>query len=164
MTGWSSTARADVDVAADAGGWWTAPVHCVVSAALVRPGLVLLGHRHPGRRWYPDVWDLPGGHIEAGETETAALARELAEEIGVQVADLDPVPALRLASGPAGAEDAVRLGIWVVRSWVGEVVDRSPDEHDELRWVGPGELPHLRLADEAYLPFLLGLTGGRPAD
>ncbi|MGY1698758.1 NUDIX domain-containing protein [Geodermatophilus sp. SYSU D00766] len=35
------------------------------------------------RRWYPDAWDFPGGHLEPGEDEPAAPARELSEELGV---------------------------------------------------------------------------------
>ena len=39
----------------------------MVAGVLVRGTEVLLGHRSPGRRWYPDVWDLPGGHVEPGD-------------------------------------------------------------------------------------------------
>jgi len=44
----------------------------------VRDGCVLLCHRHPNRQWYPNVWDVPGGHIEADESPTAcsSLAKE----------------------------------------------------------------------------------------
>jgi 8-oxo-dGTP pyrophosphatase MutT (NUDIX family) len=56
-------------------------MHETVTAALVREGRVLLVHRSPNRRAYPDVWDLPGGHIETGETELAALTREMHEEL-----------------------------------------------------------------------------------
>jgi 8-oxo-dGTP diphosphatase len=69
--------------------------HRVACAALVRGGRVLLGHRSPGRRWYPDVWDLPGGHVDDGETPACALAREVREELGVHI------------DVPAGAPDAV---------------------------------------------------------
>ena len=48
-----------------------------------RGGRALLVHRAPGRRWYPDCWDLPGGHVEDGETQAEALRRELGEELGV---------------------------------------------------------------------------------
>ena len=61
-------------------------MHQVVCGALVRDGQVLLVHRNPNRRDYPNVWDLPGGHIEAGESELSALTREMHEELGVQIA------------------------------------------------------------------------------
>lgn len=60
----------------------SAGVHVVVAAVLRRRGRALLVHRSPQRRWYPDVWDLPGGHVEAGEDPAQALARELTEELG----------------------------------------------------------------------------------
>ena len=53
------------------------PPRARVVAALLRDGnRVLLCHRSPQRRWYPDVWDLPGGHVERRELPGAALARE----------------------------------------------------------------------------------------
>lgn len=58
-------------------------IHHVVAGALVAGDRLLLCHRSPTRRWYPNVWDLPGGHVEAGESEPEALRRELYEEIGV---------------------------------------------------------------------------------
>lgn len=32
---------------------------------------------------YPGMWDLPGGHVEAGETPFSAIAREMNEEMGL---------------------------------------------------------------------------------
>ena len=55
-------------------------MHKVVVGALVREGRVLLVHRRPDKRAYPDMWDLPGGLIERGESELGALTRELHEE------------------------------------------------------------------------------------
>ena len=74
-------------------------MHEVVVGALVRGGQVLLVHRSPNKRAYPDVWDLPGGLIEAGESELGALTRELHEELGVQMATGSASHLCRLSVG-----------------------------------------------------------------
>src|ERR1700733_4531962 len=52
-------------------------------AALHRNGKFLFGRRSPGKRFYPNGWDLLGGHVRVGETIEAALVREIEEEVGV---------------------------------------------------------------------------------
>ena len=131
-------------------------MHVVVAGALLRDGRVLLAHRSPGRRWYPDVWALPGGHVEPGETERQALVRELGEELGVDVLDCAPVAELTAGDG----EDSLRLTVHRVDRWTGEPVNATPAEHDELRWCGPGDLDRLVLAHDGYLPLLVSLLAG----
>jgi 8-oxo-dGTP pyrophosphatase MutT (NUDIX family) len=116
-------------------------MHEIVTAALVREGRVLLVHRSPDRPAYPDVWDLPGGHIEPGETELAALGREIHEELGVQVATGSAIHLCRLDAG--GGEDSIRLSAWLVGEWEGTPTNVAPDEHDEIGWFRPEELPPL---------------------
>lgn len=60
--------------------------------ALVAHDRVLLVHRHPSRQNFPDLWDLPGGHVEDGEDWSDAAARECLEELGVGVKNLLQVP------------------------------------------------------------------------
>lgn len=128
-------------------------MHTVVAAALVRDGQVLLGHRAPTRRWYPDVWDVLGGHVDEDESPQEALVRELDEEIGVAV-DLDLGTPLAHIVDPTGQGGGLDITIWVVTLWRGEVANRAPDEHDELRWFTRDELPRLRMA-HSRLPALL---------
>ena len=130
--------------------------HHVVCGVLVRERQVLLGHRTAGRRWYPGVWDLPGGHIEDGESELDALRRELQEEVGVTATEVGSTPLARLT----GAD--LRLGIWHVRGWSGRPVNRCSEEHDELRWVTADELPGLELADRRYVGLLTPLLARAP--
>lgn len=55
-----------------------------------RDGRVLLLQRSPGMEWMPGRWNLPGGHVEAGETSAQAAARELFEETGLVAQALAP--------------------------------------------------------------------------
>ena len=128
-------------------------MHIVVAAVLVREGRALLGHRSPDRRWYPDVWDVLGGHVDDGESPQEALVRELDEELGIRV-DVDlgePVARIVDAAGQGGGLD---ITIWVVTWWFGEIINRAREEHDDLRWFTRDEIPELRLA-HARLPALL---------
>jgi 8-oxo-dGTP pyrophosphatase MutT (NUDIX family) len=117
-------------------------------AALVRDGLVLLGHRHPSRRWYPDCWDLVGGHVESGELPDQAVGRECLEELGVRIHD--PVPIPLTISDPA-----LDMYAFLVTRWEGEPVNAAPEELDDLRWFLPSDLADLKLAHPTSLPSIL---------
>lgn len=111
----------------------------VVVGALLRGGRVLLVHRRPDKRARPDVWDLPGGVIEAGEAELDALTRELHEELGVQVVAGSATHLCRATVGPA--EGPARLSAWLVRDWQGSPANDAPEEHDDIGWFDLDDLP-----------------------
>jgi 8-oxo-dGTP diphosphatase len=117
-------------------------------AALVRDGLVLLVHRHPSRRWYPDCWDLVGGHIESGELPRQAVSRECLEELAVHVRDPLPIP-MKVT------DPILEMHAFLVTRWEGEPVNAAPEEHDDLRWFRPDDLAALKLAHPASLSSIL---------
>lgn len=120
----------------------TAQPERIAMAVLARRGRVLLVHRHPDRRFYPDCWDLPGGHIEPEESPEEAVRRECLEEIGVTLRHVVRVPM-------TSSDPSLEVHAFKAVSWEGEPTNVAPDEHDDLRWFRPHELSHLTLADPA---------------
>ena len=121
-----------------------------VAAVLRRDGRALLCHRVAGRASFPDTWDLPGGHVEAGEHGAVALARELHEELGIVVDDLPDVPTHVFTDDALGVD----LCIWYVDEWSGTPVNAAPEEHDELAWCAAPEWSSRPLAHPGYRELL----------
>ncbi|NPC95838.1 NUDIX domain-containing protein [Nocardioides sp. zg-DK7169] len=124
----------------------------VVAAAIVRAGRVLATRRTTP----PELagrWELPGGKVEPGEQPTAALEREVAEELGCGVEVTGWLP------GAAPIGDALELRVATARLIRGEP---EPGEHDAARWLGADELDpsHPDAVDwlEPDRPFLPGLA------
>jgi mutator protein MutT len=116
----------------------------IVAALVVDDARVLLCHRCADRQWYPEVWDLPGGHVEAGETPASALVRELREELGILIDEPAGPELLRVRASDFD------LRIWVVAGWAGDLVNAAPAEHDDLAWFSASQLAGLRLAHDSY--------------
>lgn len=111
------------------------PTMIVVAAALVdEGGRVLLQQRGAGRAM-AGRWEFPGGKVEPDELPEAALARELAEELGISVAIADLVPAC-FASAPVGERHMILL-LYLCRSWEG---DPAPLDAAALAWLRPEEM------------------------
>lgn len=127
--------------------------HRVVAVILLRAGHVLLCHRLPGRRWYPDVWDFPGGHVLPGEHPEDALRREVAEELGAELEGTEGGPVLHRVDSQADLDLTVRVS----RRWRGGITNLQPEEHDTIRWFGKGQLGGLAFADPSYLGLLRDL-------
>lgn len=123
-------------------------MHICVVGLLRREGCILLGKRAATRMWYPDVWDLPGGHCESGETYVDTLTRELGEEIGVTPLAWAPLAVLR---GPDSAPGGpLVLHIYDVTAWRGTPRNLLPEEHSEVAWVAVNEACRLELAHSDY--------------
>jgi 8-oxo-dGTP diphosphatase len=104
----------------------TTPVE-VVAAVIERPdGRFLLAQR-PAGKVYAGYWEFPGGKVEPGEPLAAALARELHEELGIEVEIADPW-IVRIYTYPHAK---VRLNFFRVRAWHG---DPHGKERQQLAW------------------------------
>lgn len=119
----------------------------VLAAVVERAGRLLLARRPPGKR-HAGLWELPGGKFLPGEAPLDAARRELAEELGVEVA---AVGGLLLAVPDPGSAFVVEFYRADMR---GEPIAL---EHTELAWALPEELAGYPLApgDRAFLEWLL---------
>jgi len=117
-----------------------------VAGLLVREHRILLCLRSTTRAYCPGVWDLPGGHVEPGESDDAALRRELEEELGIAMRDPPRPPFARILDEALGFD----LKLWLVRDWRGAPENRCPAEHETIGWFAPGEAQRLRLALPGY--------------
>ena len=132
----------------------TAPA--VVAAAIVHKGHVLAQQRS-----YPEHlagrWELPGGRVEAGETDEAALVRECVEELGARITVGERVgPDVPLPKG------------YLMRTYAATLADGDelPEalEHLAVEWVPADRLAELDWLDPdiALLPDLRALLAGAP--
>lgn len=122
----------------------------VVAAAIIEDRRVLVARRAPDMA-RPGLWELPGGKVEAGETDADALVRELEEELGITIEVGAPLG----EAAHAYPDVTITLAGYACRLVRGQPVAR---EHDQLRWVRASELQELTWAP-ADLPLLAPLEG-----
>jgi 8-oxo-dGTP diphosphatase len=128
------------------------PDQIVVAGALISGSLLLVAQRARPPE-LAGLWELPGGKVAAGESEAAALARELREELGVDV-----------TVGPRIGADVALNATTTLRAFRVNQTGGAlqPNDHRALRWVGAEELDDLAWvpADRAWVGELtLALRG-----
>ena len=131
-----------------------APPGRLVAGVLRANGHTLLCHRRPDRVNWPDVWDLPGGHVDDNESVAEALVRELDEELGIQIEAPGDSPWMTIVM------DGLELSLYVIDRWLGEPRNVALEEHDDIRWVAPDDLELLDLAHPSYVAILRRALAG----
>ncbi len=117
-------------------------------------GRILIAKRPEGRP-LAGLWEFPGGKMEPGEAPEDALIRELAEELGIEIATADLTPLTFVSH--VYPDFHLLMPLFLCRRWRGVM---AAHEGQELAWVRPDALGPYAMppADEplkALLPRLL---------
>jgi 8-oxo-dGTP diphosphatase len=129
----------------------TLPVLLVVAVALIdADGRILLARRPEGKK-LAGLWEFPGGKVQDGEIPEAALARELKEELGIEVSP-DHLAPFVFASH-AYESFHLLMPLFLCRRWTGKPTAR---EGQALAWVAPDRLVEYPMppADRPLIPML----------
>jgi 8-oxo-dGTP diphosphatase len=123
------------------------PLICVVAAVILRDDRYLVTRRQKGVH-LEGYWEFPGGKVDPGETDEAALVREIREELDAGV----EVGRLVLATTHHYPERSVSLAFYEC------VLTGAPTPllGQEMRWVAPAGLTSLAFppADEELIALL----------
>lgn len=108
--------------------------------ALIEDDRVLLLQRSSDSAWMPNVWHVPGGHVESDETVQEAAVREIAEELGVTVAVEDMVFQGVVVYDETNG-NAVDTFQFCAYRWSGEPRLLEPHRHRAMEWFQVDKLP-----------------------
>lgn len=107
----------------------------VVAAALIDANDAVLIQQRPSGKHLAGHWEFPGGKVDPRESTDAALARELAEELGISVdpASLEP---FSFVNEPRQGGDMLLL-LYLCHAWQGTA---TPLEANAIEWLEPRQL------------------------
>ncbi|MGI1678436.1 MAG: Nudix family hydrolase [Cellvibrionaceae bacterium] len=116
-------------------------VHVAVGVIVNASGKILLTKRAEGSH-QGGLWEFPGGKVELNESVQVALARELKEELAIDVQYSEPLIKIKHNY----TDKTVLLDVWLVKSFLGKAIG---NEGQPLEWIG---LDALSLTDDCQYP------------
>jgi 8-oxo-dGTP diphosphatase len=136
------------------------PIQLVVALALVdRSGRVLVQMRPEGDR-LAGLWEFPGGKVEAGESLTGALAREIGEELNIEISPDQLIPCGFSSAG----SDTASLLLLLYLAFV-EAAEAVPVWAEDVKWVSLDALAQLQMppADVPLVGQLAAMLARHPS-
>ena len=125
----------------------------VTAAILEKDGKILIAKRKTGDKLFAGLWEFPGGKVEEGETPEECMARELKEELDIEV----EVGELITSNKHKYPHGIFELLAYRVKHVSGEMV---LNDHKEIKWVTADEMSNYEFPP-ADLPIIKELNYNR---
>jgi mutator protein MutT len=106
---------------------------------LMKDNQILLQRRFQ-TGWMDGFYSLPAGHTEPNEPFSATLAREIKEEIGIELVS-DDTSLIHIMHRYSAPDYQIVDAFFICTAWLGDPAICEPDKADELLWCDITTLP-----------------------
>ncbi len=100
---------------------------------------LFIARRADTKKFLPGKYELPGGHIEFGETMTEGLKREIMEEFGIEVIIGEPYYVFTYTRDN-NTVHSVEIDYFVTLDDLNQNIELNPECHSEYRWITQSEI------------------------
>lgn len=108
---------------------------------------IFLPKRADTKKFLPSVYEIPGGHIDFGESIVDGLKREIKEEFGADIVVGDPFASFTYTNEVKGSHSVEVIYFAKFTSPI-EDITLHPDDHSEYGWFAEDELDKVTTANK----------------
>lgn len=106
-------------------------------AFLHNQGKLFIAKRASSKSFLPNIFEIPGGHIEFGETLEAGLQREIKEEFNIDIIIQDVFHAFTYVNKDV---HTVEVDYFAVMKDSSQPIQLKPQDHSEYAWITNNEV------------------------
>jgi 8-oxo-dGTP diphosphatase len=125
---------------------------------VLHEGKLLVARRSDSKSFLPGYYELPGGHLEAGESPKAGLQREFLEELGVKIEVLEPFHCFAYSSHSGNAVEIVFFAKLAEGVQAKDAKPVDANDVSQVLWVQPSEIDFLKISPQEKQAMLKGLA------
>lgn len=103
---------------------------------------LFLPRRAKTKKFWPDVYELPGGHVDWGETFEDAVIREVKEEFDMGIKLGDPYYLFTYNNDVKGSHSVEVIYFATFTDPLANI-KLEPEDHSEYKWLSEEELPQI---------------------
>lgn len=120
---------------------------------------VFLAKRAETKAFLPGVWELPGGHVEYGESMEEGLRREIREEHGMDIRVGDPFCVFTYENAVKRSHSAEVL---YFATFLGDIgtIRLNPEDHSECGWFSEAGMDEIIASKGEDDPEMAGILRG----